>query len=207
MRLDNTTAIAYVNNKGGTHVAELNEIARNMWKWCEQRNIVIYAWYIPSKENTDADRESRVNNIDTEWELHQNAFEKIVRYHSPPEIDLFATRANTKCNLFCAWHKDPGTQRIDAFTQDWSKWYFYAFPPFSLILKTLKKIAIDDATGILIVPDWPAQPWFSIFKAALTKKPLILKSKQNLLTSNYRTHPLAGKLTLLAGEVSGRFLK
>ena len=64
LRLDNTTAIAYVNNKGGTHVVELNEIARNMWKWCEQRNIVIHAGYIPSKENTDADRESRVKNID-----------------------------------------------------------------------------------------------------------------------------------------------
>lgn len=130
--------------------------------------------YIPSKENTEADRESRVKNVDTEWELNQKVFENIIIHYKVPKIDLFASRTNAKCKLYCSWHRDPGTQLVNAFTQDWSKWYFYAFPPFALILKTLKKINIDKATGILIVPEWPTQPWFSVYTSLLTKEPLRL---------------------------------
>ena len=34
---------------------------------------------------------------------------------------------------------------------------FYAFPPFSLLPRCLKKIKQDHATGIIIVPLWPTQ--------------------------------------------------
>ena len=50
--------------------------------------------YIPSCENTEVDRESRVTNVDTEWDLNWKYFNKIVKKWGNTEIDLFATRNN-----------------------------------------------------------------------------------------------------------------
>ena len=32
--LDNTSAVSYINNMGGTHSLECNQIARTIWMWC-----------------------------------------------------------------------------------------------------------------------------------------------------------------------------
>lgn len=39
LRVDNTTAIAYINRMGGIQIPTLNEIARKIWNWCESRNM------------------------------------------------------------------------------------------------------------------------------------------------------------------------
>nr|XP_015840264.1 PREDICTED: uncharacterized protein LOC107399100 [Tribolium castaneum] len=55
LRIDNTTAIAHVNRMGGTKY--LNKVARSLWQWCEARNIWIFASYIESSNNKEADAE------------------------------------------------------------------------------------------------------------------------------------------------------
>ena len=100
LRIDNTTAISYVNRMGSVKFERLSEVARNIWKWCEERNIWIYASYIPSKENIEADLESRRLKTETEFELSTSGFERIISKLGVPEIDLFASRANNKCKRF-----------------------------------------------------------------------------------------------------------
>ena len=41
--LDNTTAVAYINNLGGTVSKELVTLAKDLWMWCLERNIRISA--------------------------------------------------------------------------------------------------------------------------------------------------------------------
>lgn len=48
------------------------------------------------------------------------------------------------------------------FYSCWRSTFFYAFPPFALILKGLRKITDDSATGILVFPYWPGQPRFPL---------------------------------------------
>ncbi|XP_039303447.1 uncharacterized protein LOC120357343 [Solenopsis invicta] len=107
LRLDNTTAIAYVNKAGGIKFPHLSELARKIWQWCEKRKIWITASYIPSSENIEADAASRITNIDTEWELSDKIFKKIERSFGPFDIDLFASRLNKKCKKFCSRFPDP----------------------------------------------------------------------------------------------------
>lgn len=59
--IDNTTAIAYINRKEGTHFQVLSHTAIQMWEWCKERNISIQAHnqHIPGQENERADTESR----------------------------------------------------------------------------------------------------------------------------------------------------
>ena len=84
--------MAYVNKMGGVRLKKYNVLARLNWQWTEKRNIFLKATYIPSKENKDADRLSRILNPDTEWELSNIAFESIVNNFGSPEIDIFRQR-------------------------------------------------------------------------------------------------------------------
>ena len=68
-RIDNTTAIAYINKMGGIQHAKLQNLSKNIWEWCEKRNIWIFACYINTKENEIADHESCKMLQETEWEL------------------------------------------------------------------------------------------------------------------------------------------
>ncbi|KAI8427326.1 hypothetical protein MSG28_001905 [Choristoneura fumiferana] len=145
LRVDNKTAIAYINRMGGIQFPHLNNLARSIWQWCEKRTIWVYASYIKSCENKEADKESRRINPDTEWELNTTAFQKIVNKFGIPNIDLFASRANAKCPIYISWKPDPDASNIDAFTITWTNHFFYAFPPFSLILKCIQKIKNDKA--------------------------------------------------------------
>ena len=43
LELDNTTAVACINNQGGTVAKELVDLAKNLWIWCLERNIHITA--------------------------------------------------------------------------------------------------------------------------------------------------------------------
>lgn len=204
LRIDNTTAISYINRMGSVQFPLLNDLAKNIWQWCEARDLWIFASYIKSKDNTQADFESRSSNQDTEWELCQDTFDRIVESLGLPEIDLFASRSNTKCYKYVSWHRDHFAWNVDAFTIKWNNYFFYAFPPFSLILKVLQKIRTDKAVGILVFPIWPTQAWYPLIKCMAISEIMVFGPSKNLLTSFSRIHhPLHPHLTLGACTLSG----
>lgn len=204
LRIDNTTAISYVNRMGGIQFPHLNKLAKDIWQWCEMRRIWLFASYINTKENKEADQESRRLNCDTEWQLSQWAFEHIVDTFGQPEVDLFASRTNAKCSRFVSWKPDPDASAVDAFTICWGTSFFYAFPPFSVILRCLRKIVTDRATGIFVFPYWPGQPWFPLLKKMLASEIIFFQPHVDLLQSYSRSvHPLHQSLTLGAAKLSG----
>ena len=113
MRIDNTTAISHINKMGGTKHSHLGRITREIWEWCESRNIYIFASYINSKENLEADSESRILPSEMEWELANWTFSRVVDELGMPKIDLFASDANSKCEEFFSWEKDPESIGVD----------------------------------------------------------------------------------------------
>lgn len=205
LRIDNTVAIAYINRMGGIQFTHLNKIARDIWRWCEERQLYIFASYIKSKENVEADEESRCTNIDTEWNLSSTVYDTIITEYGEPQIDLFASRLNAKCSKYVSWKRDPSAFNVDAFTVNWSRYFFYAFPPFSLILKCLRKIINDRATGIMVVPFWTSQPWYPLFQSLACKRPIYFYPNDKLLLSPFREpHPRWKTLTLVSCQLSGR---
>ncbi|XP_030765624.1 uncharacterized protein LOC115889704 isoform X1 [Sitophilus oryzae] len=208
LRVDNVTAIACINRMGSVKFRSLNNITRQIWLWCENRNIFIVASYINTKENIHADRESRSTLINTEYELSISAFQEICRCFGTPTIDLFATQLNAKCIRYISWKPDPNSINVDAFTVSWKGEFFYAFPPFSLITKCLQKIIAEGAQGIVVVPCWNTQPWYSVFHKLLITKPLVFAPNQTLLSSPFRKHhPLWQSLSLEVGILSGRLFR
>lgn len=123
---------------GGIQYPHLNDITRDLWKWCEDRKLWVFASYINTKENVEADSESRKINI--EWELSQKAFQKITSCFGTPEVDLFASRINNKCRNFVSWKRDPEAMAIDAFTLNWKNFFFLCFSAFFISAKMFIQI-------------------------------------------------------------------
>nr|CAH7764024.1 unnamed protein product [Callosobruchus chinensis] len=205
-RIDNTTAIACINRMGSVQYPKLNKISNSLWKWLEKKNLYVFASYIKSSDNLEADKESRSLKDETEFELNPIIFNQIVNIFGKPQIDLFASRDNTKCDTFISWRKDPDSLAVDAFTLKWRNLNFYAFPPFSQILRVLQKIEMDQAEGIVVVPRWVTQPWYPHFMSLLKSEPIYFSPKEDLIScfSNRHPHSLGQQVTLVVGFLSAR---
>jgi hypothetical protein len=57
-----------------------------------------------------------------------------------PNIDLFATCANSQLPVFCSPYPDPLAWTCDALSVSWEGMFAYAFPPPILIPKVLMKV-------------------------------------------------------------------
>lgn len=138
--IDNTTAVAYINNLGGTVSPKATEIAKQLWMWCLERNIMIRAQYLPGVENVRADRESRVMLDRSDWMLNQHIFQRIQDQLGPVHIDLFASRLIAQLPQYFSWRPDPSALATDALLQNWEGLKAYANPPWNLIGRTLGKV-------------------------------------------------------------------
>ena len=146
--------------------------------------------HIPGKENTLADAESRKSRKETEWTLDRGIFhEAVKKLHVGPQIDLFASRLNYRYQLrpFVAYQPDPETIAINAFSISWKPYVLYAFPPFSIIPKVLQKIQAEEATGLLVVPCWPTQPWWPLVMRLLVQESLVFPKKPPYFYLNSQT--------------------
>eukprot|EP00794_Sanderia_malayensis_P020896 gene20895-22947_t len=209
--IDNTTAVAVINNMGTCHSVSCNSIPCEIWQFCETNVMWLTAAHIPGTENIIADRESRNTNIDTEWMLNPKVlFEVLHDIPFSPTIDLFASRLNHQFDEYVSYRQDPYAKHINAFSLSWTNETFYSFPPFSCILKVIRKIIADQATGILVVPDWATQTWYPLLLGVLEQPPIILKPSVELLIMPSQPnprHPLHKSLRLATCLVSGKHYK
>ena len=189
--IDNTTAVSCLNQMGTCHSEKLNNIVTEIWAWCIQYGVWITAAHIPGVANIVADQESRKTSSDLEWALDLKIYQQAGFI---PSTDLSASHLNTKWQQYISYHPDPGAQAINAFTISWCGLHFYAFPPFCIILKTLRNIREDEATGIIVVPHWPTQSWWPYLSSMLIAKPVLVPRTPKLLwlpAELDRIHPLS----------------
>lgn len=205
LRVDNKTAISYINKLGGCRSEHLHEIAKGIIEWCNERNLFISATYIKSKDNVVADSLSRGESYNSEWMLGKTYYDIICGHFGVPEIDLFASYLNYKCKNYYSFLPDPECIGIDAFSFSWRNMHAYAFPPFSIITKVLQKIREDEATVTLIVPNWPGQPWYPVLQKLRKSDPIFLGPNRNLLLCPYsrKPHPIKS-LQLMAVSLCGK---
>ena len=111
---DNTTAVSYIRNMGGTKSCSCNDITREIFMWCIDRQLTLSISHLPGKLNTEAEKASRVfHNSNTEWSLDQTSFNELKSELGEPDVDMFASRLNHKTPHYIAWRPDPGAE-LDA---------------------------------------------------------------------------------------------
>jgi len=78
LKMDNTTAVAYVNHLGGTRSSLLVQKTKDLWTWCLDREIILSAEFLPGVRNCTADYQSRLVATSAEWRLDPNVFMQLV---------------------------------------------------------------------------------------------------------------------------------
>ena len=122
-------------------------------------------------------------------------------------MDLFASQLNTQLRQYVSWRPDPNTMATDALQIPWNELKGYAFPPFCLIGRCLKRVREDKASLVLVAPIWRSQPWYpALLELLVVECPRILPGDPELLmdpTNN--PHPLIteGQLHLATWKLSG----
>ena len=160
LKIDNTMAVAYINNQGGTVSKELVSLTRDLWMWCLERNIHIQAQHLPGIMNDVADRELRSMKDRSDWKLNRSIFLEINEIYGPLEVDLFASRLTNQCRRYFSWRPDPFAEATDAFLQDWTRVKGFTNPPGNLIPRVLMKAQCQGANINLVTPVWKTQPWY-----------------------------------------------
>lgn len=203
---DNTTAVNYVNEMGGTRSSQCNDICRDLWEWCAVNDIWLTCSHVPGKGNIMADMASRTFNDRHEWKLNEDLFRTISELFGVPSIDLFASRLNAQVARFCSWKPDPDAEHFDAFSICWSQFeLIYLFPPFALIARCLQKIRAESAKGWMVLPLWPSQPWMGTLLTLLVKEPRLIPRGAHILRhpSTEEEHPILRHTRLMACLLSG----
>jgi len=206
LRLDNQTAVSYINHMGGTRSYQLNNLATQLWGWCLERGITLSAEHLPGVDNCVADFESRVIQSSAEWQLRKDIFLNLMREAHQCNVDLFATRLNHQLPQYVSWRPDPFALGTDAMQIPWTGWKGYAFPPFVLISKILRKVREEKTLILLIAPVWESQAWYPTLLSMLVDYPILLPTHSDLLMDPFgQHHPLvlAGQLQLAAWTLSG----
>ena len=80
LKMDNTSAIAYINKMGGTVSPALNKLNKEFWLWCMERDISVQAQHLAGKLNETADEESRVMKDRSDWMLCPQVFQTITNW-------------------------------------------------------------------------------------------------------------------------------
>ena len=134
IKSDNTMAIAYVKKMGGMDSLLWDSIARDIWLFAQKHNIWLSITFIPGRYNLAADENSRIFSENTEWELNDTLFQKILTFWSQqftPTCDLFASRLNFKLPVYMSFGPDPFATHVDCFTVKWDQdTVYYMYPPF-----------------------------------------------------------------------------
>ena len=203
IRSDNSTAVSVIAKKGSMNNYVRNALSVVVWDFAYKNDIFLSISHIPGVLNP-ADGPSRCLTKYTEWTLPSFWFKKIIAFAGKPKMDLFASRLNHRLPTFVSWLPDPYCFKVDAFSFWWSD-YYYAFPPFVLLLRVISKIQEDEATILLVFPYWTAQVWFPRLLHMLISPLYFLPREVQLYLPWDRKliHPLQDKLQLVSAKISG----
>ncbi|KAJ1148114.1 hypothetical protein NDU88_000954, partial [Pleurodeles waltl] len=119
VKTDNMTTMYYLNKQGGTHSTQLSLLAQKNWRWAIHNQIRLIAQFIPGIQNQLADNLSRDHQQVHEWEIHPQILNTYFKLWGTPQIDLFATKENAKCQNFASRYPHKQSQG-NALWINWS---------------------------------------------------------------------------------------
>uniref|UniRef100_A0AC34F4A5 Tyr recombinase domain-containing protein n=1 Tax=Panagrolaimus sp. ES5 TaxID=591445 RepID=A0AC34F4A5_9BILA len=152
---DNQNIIPIIRK--GSMVLKLNLLAIEIHEKLLNLSASVIPHWIPREENKLADAASRFPDSD-DWSIMQHVFAKVNQKLGPADIDRFASCLNKKLCRFNSIVPSPGTEAVDAFTQDWNGSVNYCVPPINLLFSTVSFVLKHKCPAIIGFPFWPALP-------------------------------------------------
>ncbi len=145
---------------GGIRSRCISQLTRHLLLWSQTWLKSLSSVRIPGELNRAADALSRQLTFSGEWRLHPETIRLIWSRFGEAQVDLFASRESSHCQLYFSLTEGPlGT---DALVHSWPRVLCkYAFPPVSLLAQTLCKVREDEEQVLLVALFWPTRNSFS----------------------------------------------
>lgn len=201
---DNTDTVRDINNMHSSKSKICPAVISEIWAWAEDSDNWITVLHIPGNENSDDVSRKKTN---LEWMLNQkNFWRNLSKFHFKTRVDLFASILNIQLSVYDSYNPDPEAMHINWFFISWLNRPFYAYLRFSVIGRALHEIVLDEAAGIIVLPNWSAQPWYSLLMKSLNNTPILSLASKIFLQQleKKEQHNLAGKSALQASLILGK---
>jgi len=158
-KTDNRAASIIVSS--GSRNLKLQELAMQIFNICRELNITLEVQWISREFNKDADALSKIVDAD-DWELSHECFDYLNNIWGPFSIDRFADHVNHKVERFNSKFFVPGTEAVDAFSQNWELENNLFVPPVKEISRTLIRIKSASIKGVLVIPYWLSAEFWAV---------------------------------------------
>ena len=163
--VDSRAAAAYVRRAGGSN-ERMVALARSIWKKCLARGLVARSVWVKGADHTLADASSRVST-DREYELRREVFDFVHAWCGVTlTVDRFASARTAKLPRYNSRLVEYGSLAVDALSQLWRGETNYVYAPPALLDAVVRKIRLEEATAVVIVPAWSDQTWWRALVAA-----------------------------------------
>ena len=183
VRSDNQTTVSHINRQGGVRSLGLHRMAHEIWLWASANLLSLEAQHVAGRLNTAADLMSRGGPRAEDWSLNPRLAALVWSLFGTPQVDLFATERNHKCDLwFSLFPSDNPPLGLDALAHPWPDALLYAFPPVRLIPSILDRIRDSGAQLILVAPLSPSAPWMAELHSLVHSQPLLLPDWEDALS-------------------------
>ena len=116
---DNTSAVAYLRNQGGTKSLLMSNLATDIRLWAEKRGMTLVPRHLSGQLNVLADHLSRRGQfLKTEWGLNQTITDRIFHAWGRPFVDLFTLRIHTKLATYISPIREEMSWKVDSLVQN-----------------------------------------------------------------------------------------
>ena len=125
-----------------------------------------FAILIPStvgfiRESNHFQSISKLTEFD-DYAINDVTFQGIDDLWGPHTVDRFACNYNVKLPRFNSRFFQPGSEAVDAFSQDWGYDNNWLCPPVCLIARVLKHMEVCLAKGTLVLPLWKSSFFWNV---------------------------------------------
>lgn len=145
----------------GSMKLELQAIAIDIFKLCMSQSVSLEIEWIPRSENEKADYCSKIVEKD-DWGISFSILSSIIQKWGDLQVDWFASGHNAKLPVFFSRFWNPGSAGVDAFAQSWGSVCGLFVPPICIIHQVIKKMHVEGASGVLIVPCWKSAAFWPL---------------------------------------------
>lgn len=159
-RVDSMVSVHVLNSMRSRSPA-LMSVVRDLHAELNSRQLSAEACWLSTVANEHAERLLR-DRDSTDWRLRRSVFSVLHSRWGPLTIDRFATTLNTHLPRFNSAVANPEAKAVVAYRQSWGgNEHNYINPPLSQAALVIAKISHENASAVLVLPIWPAQPWWA----------------------------------------------
>ena len=204
LRTDSASLAAAITRER-SHSAKIRTEISKIFEHARAAGVTVSAVHVPGEQNR-ADGLSRLPRERQAYSIARYIAKDLIRKYNPT-TDAFASSWNHILPEWWSWRHHPGASAVDAFAQRWKirGKLLYINPPWTLIPKVLQKLIRDQATAVIVVPDWPGVAYRKLLTTGWVKVER-LEPHRGMFWTNTKPMP-APRWGLLCGLWSGTKLR